>query len=523
MITKRSGRKKVILVKPHYAHKWDYRDRDPDVQVPTGLLYVGTTLKANGYDVKIIDATADKDYKRTAVANLDGAVYVGITAMTAQLASAIDIAGEIRKADPEVPLVWGGNHPSLYPEQTCLDELCDIAVIGEGDMTAVELAGALEADGDPRGVKGICFRRGGEVVTTGGRGLVDVEALPEPDYGLLGDVEKYIWGYFPAYSDKPYRFLPVHAGRGCFYRCSFCMENVEKKHRSRTARQIADQIKRLMEKYRIEAITTIDSDFYADKKRVKEFVDIVINERIGIKWMGNSRANYFRDDYIDREFAEKLEISGCFRAGLGVETGSTRILEYIRKDITHDQVRRAVDVLNTTGIIVACSFMIGIPGETKDDMVATFRFIRELYKKAKKIYIIGPAEYRPYPGCDLFEEATKQGLLVPDSLRGWGEAMNSFWGYLGSERFPWVEDHRFIKYATTVIPFLYTTNCVPKRRAVWPLYLIVRAIVEVRVRFDLWGILFEDRLILKAASIWQAAKPVPGKIKEIIWKRPFCR
>jgi radical SAM superfamily enzyme YgiQ (UPF0313 family) len=523
MITKRSGRKKIVLVKPHYAHKWDYRDRDPDVQVPMGLLCVGTTLKEKGYDVKIIDATADKDYKRTVLTHLDGAVYVGITAMTAQLTSAIDIAGEIRKADPEVPLVWGGNHPSLYPEQTCLDELCDIAVIGEGDHTSVELADALRTTGDPRGVKGVCFRRDGKVVSTGGRELVDVEALPEPDYDLLGDVEKYIWGYFPAYSDKPYRFLPVHAGRGCFYRCSFCMENVEKKHRARTARQIADQIKRLMGKYRIDVITTIDSDFYADKKRVKEFVDIMISERIGIKWMGNSRANYFRDDYIDRDLAKKLEISGCFRAGLGVETGSKRVMEYIRKDITHDQVRKAVDVLNTTGIIVACSFMIGIPGETREDMVETFRFIRELYRKARKIFIIGPAEYRPYPGCDLFEEATKQGLVVPASLRGWGEAMSSFWGYLGSARFPWVEDHRFIKYVTTVIPFLYTTNCVKQGRAVMALYRLVWPIVEVRVRFDLWGLLFEDVLIRKAASLWAASKPAIGKMKELIWKRSFYR
>lgn len=477
---------KVLLIKPHYNASEKYSTS----VFPLGFLSIATFLKNKGYDPVIIDATIHDDYLSKIHFHLKDALAVGISAMSVQVYSACKIAEFIRKKRPDLPIIWGGVHPSLYPEDTARSPLVDIVVRGEGEETAVELLDCLSLRKPLHNVKGITYRDREKIVSNSDRPLFSV--IPILDYDLLYGMDKYIWADLYPFKKKRVRCIDIHAGRGCFYKCTFCFENTTLQHRAKSAEVLVSEIAHLKEKFNIEMVNLQDSDFFANKDRLTRFVDLMIEKNIGIKWFSNCRSNYFNSSYISEEFLKRLEASGCIKLGIGAESGSDVMLERMKKKTTVGQLKTAISMLNKTGIWLSLSFIMGMPDETDEDMKKTLKLILEITEESPNHYIIGPAYFRPYPGCEMFKRAIDYGVGLPESLEEWGKAQKERFGYLPMDKFIWVSNKKLARYIVNIVDFRHFKN----HKLSQPLYKIFKKIIETRIKKDIWFCLYEDRLLL---------------------------
>jgi len=477
---------KVLLIKPHYNASEKYSS----AVFPLGLLCLAAALKNNGYTPVIIDATIYSDYISEIGLHLKDAVAVGITAMSAQIYSACKIAEFIRKARPDLPIIWGGVHPTLYPEDTVNSPLADIVVRGEGDEALVELLDCLKSGKPLREVKGIVYKSDGRISRSPDRPLL--AEIPSVDYSLLPQIDKYIWADLYPFRKERVRCIDLHAGRGCFYECTFCFENTSFKHRARNAEALVSDIISLKDKFGITMINIQDSDFFAEKRRLIRFVDLMIENNTGVEWFSNCRSNYFNESYINEAFLRKLEASGCAKLGIGAESGSDKMLERMKKKTTVSQLKTAISMLNNTGIWLSLSFMIGMPDETIDDMKKTLGLVMEIAEESRNQYIIGPAYFRPYPGCEMFKRAVDYGFRPPKSLQEWGKTQKERFGYLPMNKFIWLPDKRLAEYIVNIVDFRHFKN----HKSSLALYKIFKRIIEIRFKKDIWFCLCEDKLLL---------------------------
>ncbi len=442
---------RILLINPKPGIDWVYQKDNPIVGPPLGLLLVGSSLKSLGYDVKIIDGAVEKNYDALIKEELaNRPLFVGLSVMTPQVHSAIFISDFIKNRDKTIPIAWGGIHPTLYPEQTLQDDSVDIIIRGPGEYSVVEIAKFLNNHSHYSLVKGIGFKENGKLYFTEEREFIaDMDLLPFLDYDLL-DVEKYINRKFAEWSRRQVRTLMVYSGRGCPYRCRFCVNSVL--HNSRyifkSAEKLLNEIECLIKKYQITHIDFRDENFFANKKRILELVGGIKKRNLKFTWEANSRANYFNDSYINDDILKKIEESGCVRIGIGAESGVDRVLEMIEKGIAVEDIVHSAEMSKKVKITFGYSFMMAIPGETKEEMLTTARFILRLKKINKRNYFIGPQIFRPYPGSRLYYECLEYGSTQPNNLRDWKRdylRIDALFDVYTIKKIHWIKDIAFVK------------------------------------------------------------------------------
>ena len=330
----------ILLINPKPGIDWKYRRDDPIVGPPIGLLSIGSALQSSGFKVKLIDAAVEPNHLSMIRKEiLDNPLFVGLSVMTPQVSSALEIADLIKGESPKIPVVWGGIHPSLYPEQTLKDRSVDIIVRGIGEETVVELSRKLNSSAGLDQIKGIGFKQNSELLFTPSRAFpVNMDTFPELDYELLR-LEKYINRIYEEWSTRSVRTLMVYGSIGCPYKCRFCINSVV--HNSRyvhkSAERILGEIELLINKYAVTHVNFRDEDFFVSKERLGKLLDGIKSRHLRFTWDANARANYFNSGYLSEEMLKRLQDCGCVRLGVGAESGSDRVLQMIRKEITVKQ------------------------------------------------------------------------------------------------------------------------------------------------------------------------------------------
>lgn len=431
--------KKVLLIYP----KTGVDALKP--RMPSSLLYLATSLKAHGYKPVIVDTRVEKDFLKKIRQNLDS-IMVGLTTMTGmQILYALRLAKFVRKHNPDIPIVWGGVHPSLLPMQTIKHPLVDVVLRKEGDKSIVELVKALEKGKSLKNVQGLTYKQDGEITNNPDAPLLDVNEILEPDWELI-DVSKY-------------RIFDIQSARGCPHRCGFCynIEFNKQKWRYKDAKRVVDEIENIIRKYKVDEINFIDDNFFTNRKRAEDMIDMIIERGLKFTWRTNCRANYF--DNFDVEFLKKAYRAGLREIQIGCESGSQRILDYIKKDITVKQIMNSVRLCRDAGVQAQCSFMIGIPIETKKDNNKTFDLIDKLRKMDPNVLINMIAIYTPYPGAELFEKSKEFGYKPPQTLEGWGHYSYNF------VNVPWLKGMKGIEYEAIayISRFLFFRELAKKR------------------------------------------------------------
>ncbi len=383
---------------------------------PWGPLFVAAEPVKRGMDVAIIDECVTPDYEARLLELLSKRpTAVGISTMTGeQLEYALNFARLVRKHS-DAPIVWGGIHPTLLPEQTAGHELVDYVIAGEGEFSYADLLEYLDEGRDPNGIEGLFQRGNGAVSGSVAEGYINLEDVPEIPYELL-DMEKYVRPRGDLQIDRSFE---VCTSRGCPHHCSFCyIKSVHTcKWRHINAGMAVRRIKELVERFNVKCIVFREDNFFVRRKRVEEIARRLLEEKIDIKWTASCRIDYLAS--YTPEFLELIRESGCVLITFGVESGSKRVLDYIKKDISVEQVLDVVKKVKESGIQGTYHFMGGFPTETAGELLDTCRLIDNICAIAPEAVVREMSVFTPYPGVSLLEECAKFGYCPPNDLEGW--------------------------------------------------------------------------------------------------------
>jgi anaerobic magnesium-protoporphyrin IX monomethyl ester cyclase len=394
--------KDVLLVFPG-------KYRAPNPQVPLSMLFLASWLIKEGFKPSIFDMRLQniEDYK------LGNPVLVGITSMSGfQIKYGIEFAKKVRAEQPDTPIVWGGVHPTLLPEQTVASQYVDVVVRGEGEATIADLAKKLSEKQPIDNVLGITFKRNNQPVSTTDREFINLDELPTSlPYNLL-DVARYP-------SLKAGR-VHLQTSRGCPHRCGFCYNTIFNKNqwRTKSSENILLEIQSLIEQFpNIKCLDFIDDNFFVSKQRVVEICRGLIEKKIGKTWRADCRFDYFAD--YDQDFVSLLEQSGCVELNFGAETGSPRLLEMIKKDETPQMMVSALGKLKSWAPTIEpyIFWMNGYPTETKEDLYETFKVQEEMKKANNLTQHIETCVFTPFPS-PMFMQLNPDYKL-PRSLEEW--------------------------------------------------------------------------------------------------------
>jgi anaerobic magnesium-protoporphyrin IX monomethyl ester cyclase len=309
-----------------------------NVGLPLSCLYLGTVLEMAGYRVEIIDERLTSSFSSDVAESVltEQPILVGISSMTGtQIQGGLEAAQAVRNVNPLLPLVWGGVHPTLCPDSTLKDEFCDILVLGEGDITLVELADCLREGGDLSQVQGLGYKESGQLRFTQARPMIeDLDVIPPPNYDLL-EMEHY----FTTAPSTSERQLQVVTSRGCPFDCEFCynLKFNERRFRYFSAERTVNDIVHLVEKFGIRAIFIEDDYFFGHPGRVEKICDLLLERSLDLLIQVPCRIDYLcrqSDEMID-----KLYRAGFKELWIGVESGSPDRLKEILKRTTLEQVR----------------------------------------------------------------------------------------------------------------------------------------------------------------------------------------
>lgn len=371
---------------------------------PIGLLSLATYIEHKGLaEVEVLDCLAegishsDLPHK-IRKSNPD---IVGISAMTHTLPDAVETIKAVKDIDPDLPVILGGPHTSVFPVESARLPGVDYVVLGEGEIPLAGLLTALGEGTDPSSVPGVIKSEAGEI-----------KGDPEPffimDLDILPIPERH---YLPA--DRYYTVVSRHppttiiiSSKGCPHSCIFCHTAGGKRWRGRSAKHVVDEIAACV-KQGINEFFFFDENFLFSRERIKEMADEIKKRKLEIFFDLRTRA-----DSVDRELLELLRSMGGQRIQYGLESGSPRMLKALKKGILIEQSESAVYEAKRAGLATYASFMIGLPGETEEDLKATMDLALRL-----------PLDYvdfsiaMPYPHTEMYYMAQKEGLISGDPWR----------------------------------------------------------------------------------------------------------
>jgi anaerobic magnesium-protoporphyrin IX monomethyl ester cyclase len=403
----------VVLIQPKHYLSRGPQGRSYRASLPLGLLAIATPLDSAGYKVRILDQRLEPDWEESLLAELKKKpVCVGITAMTgSQLWWALK-ASELVKRNSNVPVVWGGVHPSLLPRQTLENPNIDIVVEGEGEEAFFELVSALGHQHSLARVKGIWYKDGGQIRQNPSRPFIDLNLQPPLAYHLV-DLKSHMM------SVSSRDALRFETSRGCPFTCAFCYNNAFNhcQWRSLTVAETIFRMKRAINEYGAKGFAFSDDNFFTNPDRAYRILEGIVREKLDIFWgKGDIRLDLLSQ--IDDDFLRLMERSGCLSLVIGVESGSQRMADFLRKEIDVEQAFVVNRRLAKYSIQPRYLFMIGAPGETEEDIAETASMMLKLIEENPKAGT-GVQIFIPYPGTELFETAVKNGLPLPQKLEDW--------------------------------------------------------------------------------------------------------
>jgi radical SAM superfamily enzyme YgiQ (UPF0313 family) len=412
---------KIILVQPRIGYMDALRSAP---FLPLGLLSAASKL-VQDFEVELIDARLTKNIEKRLIESLSNdTLFVGVTCHTGPMIRGALQVSRLVKQVSNVPVVWGGIHASLAPEETAADPAVDICVVGEGEQTTLELAEALKSGKELDSVKGIAFYRDGKVVRTATRDLLSPDRWSEPAYKLV-DIQSYL----PLYAGR--RSLSFQASRGCLHRCGYCYNAPFNR---RTYRKLDPEIalarlQKLKEMVDFSDVYFVDDNFLVDRDWSEKIAAGCSD--LGLTWQiqGIDIGNLLRMPDV---FFKRMRELGCRRLSVGVETGSNRIRRSIHKFGTRDDVVRAIGRLNGSGLDVYASFLTGLPGETIDDIRQTVELAFELVDRFDFVHCSPFYCYSPFPGTETYQAAIREGFVPPAKLEGWADTGS--WDHFSWER-----------------------------------------------------------------------------------------
>lgn len=393
---------RVLLVNPPQTYQEGAKK--PQTRLPLSLLYLGATLRQADHNVRVLDTTClENAYTRKDGFFEKGLIdwgiikeaiektktdVVGITCpFTTQLQNTLRMAKVVKSVYPTVPVIVGGPHASVCPTDFFKKgDSIDIIVRGEGEYILLNLVNCLETKSNLDSVCGIAYQHKGKIIQTKPANFIDdLDKLPFPAYDLV-DVEAYITkqdlqSYRGVYSIKEIRQLPMITSRGCPFNCVFCSIclHMGRKWRAHSSAYVLDHLEYVVDRYGVNFVHFEDDNLTLNPKRFEEILDGMKRRRIGIDW---ATPNGVRADTLNRSVLNKVKQSGCSYLAVAAESGSQRVLDHIiGKNLKLSSIWNIAKMCKKIGVPLKIFFVIGFPGETREDIQKTIQFAWNLKKK----------------------------------------------------------------------------------------------------------------------------------------------
>lgn len=400
---------KILAIIPKIANKFT------DYTFPVGAAYVVASLKTAGFQVDCLNLS----HHDTALENilkqnyqLDEYLLCITAGLSSQYPQVEHVVSVVQRLASRLPIAVGGGLVSSLPELAVQELKADFGVIGEGEVTEVELARALKDKTDPLEVAGLVVRdrATGRISRTAARQPIEnLDDLPFPDFEALGFAEMLEWqlptsSLFTYYYDRP-RIAPIIASRSCPYNCTFCFHPLGKKYRQRSLGSIFSEIDFMVKKYQANIIMVYD-ELFAEKKDRSRVVDFCTKMRQrNLKWIVQLRV-----DLVDEEMLKLFKESGCIIISYGIESGCQTILDSMKKHITVEQTEKALEATQKAGIGMVGTILFGDPAETQDTFFESFNWWMRM-----RHYRIPLTPIYVYPGSEMYEIAKRKGLISDEA------------------------------------------------------------------------------------------------------------
>jgi radical SAM superfamily enzyme YgiQ (UPF0313 family) len=367
------------------------------ISPPIGLAILSAVLEKQGYDSDIIDAAALDLGIDEIIARIDpGTDIIGLTATTPEIDGAIDTAKAIRHSFPEIKIVMGGVHPTLFHKELMEGGICDMVVRGEGENAIIAIAMQQPIETIPN----LTWRseRGEIMVNPHSSTFVDLNTLPFPAYHKL-PMSRYRSALGAA---KRSPSIGMITSRGCPGKCTFCYSGMfGSKIRFMSAERVFEQILHLKSCYGIREISFYDDTFTANRRRIEDLCNLMISEKADISW-----SCFARVDSVNPELLKLMKGAGCHQICYGFESADENILRAINKLVDTNSISNAIMWTSEAGIDMRGAFMLGNPEETEETIQKTIDFSKKIGIQFAMFNIT-----TPFPGTALFDWAVEKGFI----------------------------------------------------------------------------------------------------------------
>ena len=443
----RNAKKKVVLFYPPYD--------GPPLGAPLCLLALASPLLQAGFDVKLVDNLISPGFENVILRETEDALCLGISMFTGPMIGvAVRVSRAVKKLRPELPIVFGGWHPSLAVEQTLREDFVDAVVRGQGELTFLDLVQRIADGHDWHGVQGLSFKDRAEIVHEPARPVANINDLPAPAYDLVDH------GIYAATSGI--RQLSYTSSVGCPYQCNYCTDQVFYKRRFNAyrAERVVSDLTELVPRYNIQDVPFFDSNFLVDRKRALAIARGIIDSRVRFRWDFQASTDFVAK-MTDDEVVLLAE-SGVWHIGFGTESASHEVLNLMNKRFqTLDQIVETARKTHLAGMHVVFNIILGYPGETEADRQKTFQVMSDIAKEYWDVSF-SPNIFTPYPGLPIWPQLKELGVREPQSLEEWQKFA------LGASALPWLQGEELRRLRRSLEYFLLN-NQIRKatKRSAW--------------------------------------------------------
>jgi radical SAM superfamily enzyme YgiQ (UPF0313 family) len=398
--------KKIVFFFPAFSSQ--------EATAPLGILAVSTPLLRAGYEVKIVDSTITPQFQQRVLREVEDALCLCVSLVTGpMIRETVQMARAVKQLYPNLPIVLGGWHPSLLPDQTLAADFVDAVVVGQGEEALLEVVQHIEAGESLKGIAGVGYKQDGRIAFNPARPLKPLAEMPPKAYHLADfDAYQRVCGR---------RWAMYTSSLACPYNCGYCTNDgvYGRKWNALEPAQVVEETTDLVSRYNLELLWIVDDNFMIDRERVVGIAEGLVRRGVRFDWSIQASTNL-----VIRFTVEELKLlrrSGLTQVSQGADTGSLKMMHLMNKDFQDlETIYEAAERLTAAGIRPSFNLIFGYPGETEKERresVALMMNICRRYPGAEFWTNI----FTPYPGSPIMKRAFELGIEVPKTLEGWAD------------------------------------------------------------------------------------------------------
>jgi anaerobic magnesium-protoporphyrin IX monomethyl ester cyclase len=398
--------KKVVFFFPAFSSQ--------EATAPLGILAVSTPLLRAGYEVKIIDSTITPQFQQRVLAEVEDAICLCVSLVTGpMIRETVAMARAVKSRYPDLPIVLGGWHPSLLPDQTLAAEYVDAVVVGQGEDALLEVVQHLEARESLKGIAGVGYKVDGRVTFNPARPLRPLAEMPPKAYHLA-DFDGYqrVCGR---------RWAMYTSSLACPYNCGYCTNDgvYGRKWNALEPAQVVEETTELVSRNNLELLWIVDDNFLIDRDRAVGIAEGLVNRGVRFDWSIQASTNL-----VIRLSVEELKLlkrAGLSQISQGADTGSLKMMHLMNKDFQDlECIYQAAEKLTAAGIRPSFNLIFGYPGEGEKERRESVKLMMNICRRYPGAEFWTNI-FTPYPGSPVMKRAFELGIEVPKTLEGWAD------------------------------------------------------------------------------------------------------